>query len=212
MYHRKAKIIKNMGLCTILPLGHDKQGTNIYKNIILYFCSSIVILIWCRKAIGESLCTQRSYQESELSVGTDFSQNSRPYIVLKLQCKLRAMLIFHWSLLTLMHCFLCINHSLHPCNSYVSLALVYSQAVLILHWSQLTAMHSLLQVIILLILSTAGFICQHHPPSSLQVMVRYYKWGYISQESKNNLHHGNGVICQRKGKMMFVMGMESYIL
>ena len=43
-----------------------------------------------------------------------------------------------------------------------SLAMVYTHAMLILHWSQLTPMHSLFSVIILLILSMTGCICQQY--------------------------------------------------
>ena len=67
----------------ILPLDFDsQQGTRIYKNynlvlyenIILYFYSSL-----CE--VGESSLTQRSCQESEKPAGTDFSPNSKLYIV-----------------------------------------------------------------------------------------------------------------------------------
>ena len=70
--------------CSILPLHINKQGTRIYNNIILYLYSSAVTRVWSRRTVGESLHTQRSYQESEQPAVTDFSQNFRPYIVLKL--------------------------------------------------------------------------------------------------------------------------------
>ena len=57
-----------------------KKRTRIYKDIILYFNS--VTIVWSRRAIGESLHTRRKWWESELPAGTDFSQNSRPYILL----------------------------------------------------------------------------------------------------------------------------------
>ena len=59
--------------CCILLLDLDKRGIRIYKNIILYFYSPMVTLVWSQRAIGESLHTQRSCQESEQPVKTDFN-------------------------------------------------------------------------------------------------------------------------------------------
>ena len=70
-----------------LLLDLDKQHqTCINKYIILYFYSLTVMLVWSRRAIKENLRIQRSCQESEQLVGTNFSQNSKPYIVLELPC------------------------------------------------------------------------------------------------------------------------------
>ena len=97
------------------------------------------------------------------------------------------MLVFHWSRLTPTLCLFFLCHGLHQCitcfslvTSYIHTVLVFhgfghgSHAVLVFHWSRLTPTHSLFPVIILLILSTAGCICQQHPPGSTQVKVIYY--------------------------------------
>ena len=39
------------------------------------------MLVWSRRAVGESLYIQKSCQESEQPAGTDFSPDCRPYIV-----------------------------------------------------------------------------------------------------------------------------------
>ena len=95
----------------------------------------MVTLVKSRRAIGESLHTWRNCWESVLPAGTDFSQNSRPYIVLKF------------------------THNPHT--------------LFVLHLSQPTATHSLFPVIILLILSMAGCICQEHLLGSLQINVQF---------------------------------------
>ena len=42
--------------CSIPPLSLDnQQGARINKNIILYFYSSIVMLVWSKRAIGERI-------------------------------------------------------------------------------------------------------------------------------------------------------------
>ena len=88
---------------------------------------------------GESLCTRR--RESELPAGTDFSQNSQPYIVLKLSRFLplvtaytNVMLAFHWLWFTPNQCLFSIGHDLHPRNACFSLAMVYTHAMLVLRW------------------------------------------------------------------------------
>ena len=44
----------------------------------------MMMLVWSRRAVGEIMHTQRSCWKSEEPAGTDFSQNYRPYILLKL--------------------------------------------------------------------------------------------------------------------------------
>ena len=57
---------------SILSLDLDKQrGTSIYKNVILYFHSLTVTLVWSGRAVGESSYRQRSCQESEQPAETD---------------------------------------------------------------------------------------------------------------------------------------------
>ena len=101
------------------------------------------MLVWRRRAIGQSSHTRMSCRESELSVEIKFCQNSWPYIVLKLTCEPHAMLVFYWSRLTPTHCLLFIGHCVHPRNACFSLAMVYTGTILVLHWSQLTPMHFL---------------------------------------------------------------------
>ena len=117
-------------------------------------------LVWSRRVIKESLGTWRSCQELENPVETNFSQNSRPYIVLKPTHNLHIMLVFHWSWptpmhfflwsrLTFMQCLFFIGHGLHSCISCFL-------------------------VITFLISSMAGCICQQHLLGSSQVKVIYY--------------------------------------
>ena len=132
----------------------------------------MVTLVVSRRAIGEKVCAQRSHQESELTVGTDFGQNSKPKIVFKfprnacfplVTAYTHTMLVFYGPWFTFMQCLLFIDHILHSHGAYFSLAMIYTHTMLVLHW-----------VIILLILSTAGCDCQQHPSGSLLVKVIYY--------------------------------------
>ena len=68
--------------------------------MLLFFDSDACVEQEC---IRESPHIRRGYRESEQSARTDFSQNSRPYIILKLPCDPHATLIFYWSRLTPMH-------------------------------------------------------------------------------------------------------------
>ena len=106
-----------------------------------------------------------------MPAGIDFSQNSRPYIVIKLSSDLHAMLVFHWLHLTPMQCFF----------FFFFLATVYTHAMLFLHWPQHTPTHSLFLVIILLILPTTGCIRQQHPLGSSQVKGIYCINSLLSQ-------------------------------
>ena len=94
-------------------------------------------LVCSRRAVGESLLKQKICQESERSAGTDFSQDSKPYMVLKLPCDTHGHIFLPTQFL------FSIGHSLHPCIACFSLAIVYTHAILVLHWSQLTPMHCL---------------------------------------------------------------------
>ena len=128
-------------LWSILPLGFVKErGTRTYK-LILYFYSSMGTLVWSWRAAGESSSTRKTCREPEQQVVTDFSQNSWPYIILKLLCDPHVMLVFYWSKLTPTHSLFFISLGLHPCNPCSP-------------------------VIPLLILSMAGCICQQHPRGS----------------------------------------------
>ena len=66
-----------------------------YKNIILYFYSSTVTLMWNRRVIRESLHAQISCWELEQPAETNFSQNSKPYVILKLPHDLPTMPVFY---------------------------------------------------------------------------------------------------------------------
>ena len=69
---------------------------------------------------------------------TDFSQNSWPYLGLKLPCDPHD----HASLQT--QCFFFpIGHGLHPHNTCFSCAMVYTHAMTVFHYSQVTPMHCL---------------------------------------------------------------------
>ena len=59
-------------------------------------------------------------------------------------------------------------------NARLSLGMVYTQTILVLHWSKLTPTHSLFPVIILLVLTRAGCICEQYAPDSSQVKVIFY--------------------------------------
>ena len=71
--------------------------------------------------------------------GTDFSQNSWSYIILKHPHDphasdtifTHASLIFHWSELTTTQCLFFIGYSLHLPNAYFQLFTVYSKAFLV---------------------------------------------------------------------------------
>ena len=91
---------------------NKQQGTRIYKNIILYLYFSTMTLVWCRRAVGESLHPQRSCCESEQQAGTDFSQISRPYIILKFPCDP------HGHVSSPMQCLFFVGHGIHTSNTY----------------------------------------------------------------------------------------------
>ena len=111
--------------CCMLLLDLDKQpGTHIYKNITIYFYSSTVTLVRSERAVRESSHTQRSYRESGQSAGTDFSQNSRPYIVLELPRDSHG----HASSPT--QCLFHIGHGLNPCNTCFPLVSAYTHTLL----------------------------------------------------------------------------------
>ena len=68
----------------------------------------MVMLVWSKRAVRESSHTQRSCREFEQPAGTDFSQDSRSYRVLKLSRDPHR----HASSLT--HCWISNEHGLHP--------------------------------------------------------------------------------------------------
>ena len=99
-----------VSICIIQSLGLGKERwTLMFKNIILYFYSSMVMLVWSRRAVGESSHTKRSCGESEQQAGTDFTPNSKPYIASKL---LRDQ---HCLAFSLMNYLFSIGHGLRPC-------------------------------------------------------------------------------------------------
>ena len=123
-------------------------------------------LVWNRGAIGESSRTQRCCRESKHTAETDFSQNSRPYIVLKNPRDLHAMLAFHWLRLSPMQCLFFISYGLHP---HISCLFIGHSSPPRNSCYPLVTVYTCLPVIPLLILSTAGCICNQHPPGSSQV-------------------------------------------
>ena len=112
--------------CSILLLDLDKhRGTLIYTNIMLYFYSSTVTLLWSWRAVGESWHTQKSFWESEQPTGTEFSHNSGPYITLKLPHDPHA----HASS-PLQYLFF-IGHNLHTHGACSPLVTAYTHALLV---------------------------------------------------------------------------------
>ena len=86
----------------------------------------------------DSSHTQGSCRESELPAGTNFSQNSRLYIVLKLPRDSHAMLVFHWLQLKPTQCLFFIGHGFQPRDACLSLAMVLTLIMLAFHWSHVT--------------------------------------------------------------------------
>ena len=81
----------------------------------------------------------------ELSgVGTSFSQNSWPYLVLKFPRDSYIMLVFHCSWLTPTQYLFFIGHSLHPHNACFSLPKPYIHAMLVFYWPWFTPTQCLL--------------------------------------------------------------------
>ena len=77
------------------------------------------------------MCIERKCRESEMPVGTDFSQNSWPYLVLKLPCNPHAMLLFYWSWLTPTQYLFFIGHGLHPHDTCSLSVIAYTHAFLV---------------------------------------------------------------------------------
>ena len=121
--------------------------------------------------------------ESEQPMGTDFSQNSRPFFILKTPMWATRNSCFSlvtnekqtmwgylhpqiacFSLVTAspMQCLFFMGHGLHPCIVCSPLVTAYTHGLFFF------------LVSILLLFSTAGWICQQHPPGSLQFKVIYY--------------------------------------
>ena len=88
----------------------------------------------------------KELSESEQPSGTDFNQNFRPYIVLKLPHDSDTMLVSHWSRFTPTYCLFFTCHSLYPRRTCFTLAMVYTHVKLVLHWSQLTPTRHLFSV------------------------------------------------------------------
>ena len=99
-----------------------------------------------------------------------------------------AVLVFLWSRFPPMQCLFFFGHGFHPCSACFSLVTVsthtvlvffflvtvYTHEILILHWKRLNKWIASFPVVTLLILSTAGCICQQYPSgSSLVKMICY---------------------------------------
>ena len=111
----------------------------------------MVLLLWSRRAVGESSHTQRSCWELEQPAEIDFSQNSRSYIYLKLPRD-------HTSSST--QCLFSISHGVYL--HIACLCLGYRLCI------------SSFPVVTLLILFTTRCICQLQLPNSLLVNAIYY--------------------------------------
>ena len=119
-------------------------------------------LVRSRRAVIERWHTQRRCRESGQHAGTDFSQNSKPYIFLKLpynpsdEISSRTQYLFF------------IGHRSLPRNA----SSVFNHAFFMpwLSHSRISAF----PVVTLLNLFTTGCICQLHPSSSSPVNAIYY--------------------------------------
>ena len=130
---------------------NKQRGSRIYKNIILYFYSSMVTL-----GTGEE---SEEPPEVGTNTGNWVQSKINIFLVLKLPHDPYPMLVFHWSWLTPMQCLFFIGHGLYPCEACSRLVKAYTYAFLVSS---------------LLILSTAGCISQLHLLGSSRVKVIYY--------------------------------------
>ena len=129
-----------MLICSILLLGLDKQwGIRTYKNIILYFYSSMVTFVQSRRVFRDRVRTfegavksQNSQQELTSAKILDLSLKTLTHACFSLvTAYTRALLGFHWSWLTPMQCLFFTGHSLHPHNACSPLVTAYTHALLV---------------------------------------------------------------------------------
>ena len=114
----------------------------------------MVTLLW-----RESSHIRRSRRKSELSAGTDFNQNSRPYIVLKLVRDPHAMLVFYWSRLT-------------PRNACFLLVSAYTHAMLVFQWLWFT--HT--QYLFTIVHTNAFLVSSNHFPDFMHLIFLNRFW------------------------------------
>ena len=131
-------------LYTILLVYYSQVLTNDEEHVYIQKYNIFILRRW--RLCGEQSeresererereCTLRSCRKSGEQTGVDFSQNFRPYVVLKPPRNPHAMLDFGWSWLTPTHCLFFIGHGLHPRNACF-------------HWSRLTSTHAFSPLVI----------------------------------------------------------------
>ena len=172
-----------------LPLDLEKQwGTHIYKNIILYFYSSILMIVYCWRATGESLLTRKRCWELEQPAWTDFSQNSRPYTVLKFSCDSNG----HASSPT--QCLSFIGHGLHPCNAFSPLVTAYTHAFFYAsHITPTNCLFSSCHCWFYLQPDVSVNICQiHHQPRQYMTEISYEVF-VCARSNTNNINFQTGL-------------------
>ena len=184
LLHNNTSVVYN---CWVLT---RTRNTYIYINIVLFFYSTMLTLVWSSRVIREreSACTK-----GLSGVGFASAENSQHYIVLQLPRNY-------------MQCLFPIDHSPHPCNACLSLVTAHTHMMLAFLWPQPTStrclpfsghsphprdaclslatpyIHAMLvSGIILMILPMARCICQQHPPGSLQVKVIYYTRNHLTE-------------------------------
>ena len=153
--------------CWILTNNEEQTHTHIYIYIYTYIYKCDLIFLFFNSDAYEE--KERSWREFACTKGTvgslnsqrelNFSQNSRPYIVLKLPCNPHshvnsnhAMPFLHWSWFTPMHYLISIGHDLHP---HIFLCLGYHTHTFLLFRSSLCWFYLWPDI-------SVNYICQIH--------------------------------------------------
>ena len=104
-----------------------KTRNTLYKNILLYFYSSMVTLVWSRTAIG----VRERVHIDERVVESRISQQELT------SAKILDLIQSKNSTMTHTQCLLFIGHGLHPKIACFSSVTAYTHALLIFLWSRL---------------------------------------------------------------------------
>ena len=105
-----------------VALGLNNNEKHVYKYNLTFLFAEGDAYVKQVSSQRESSHTRRNHWKSELPAGTDFNQNSRPYIVLKLPRDQHTILVFHRSRLTPTQCLFFIGYGLHPRDVFFSLS------------------------------------------------------------------------------------------
>ena len=144
------------------------------------------MLTWSGRAVRESWFTCWAARSWNSLRKLNFSQNSRPYILLKLLCNR------HGYASSPAQCLFSISHSLHPC---IILCLGYHAHTFLLF-----------PVVTLLILSSTRYMCQLHLLGSLLVKAIYDKTSMYQINAKLLTHLNHSHILHYKKRVY--LGME----